>query len=96
MLQLVQRRQPTFSASIGIVMADAKYQHADEYLRDTEIAMYHAKSLGRAQHIFFEDRLRGTLRQSILWAVAIPCIVAQAAKPAPRADPVHIAGTFGD
>ncbi|MEM7592154.1 MAG: diguanylate cyclase, partial [Cyanobacteria bacterium P01_A01_bin.83] len=38
------------SASIGIVKADRKYQDIAEILRDADLAMYRAKSLGKARH----------------------------------------------
>ena len=48
------------TASIGIVIGDrgSSYERADEVLRDADIAMYRAKSLGRARSEVFEARLR--------------------------------------
>lgn len=45
------------SASIGIVMADAKYQDSAELLRDADLAMYRAKSLGKARHEVFDQEM---------------------------------------
>ena len=45
------------SASIGIVMADDKYQDSAELLRDADIAMYRAKSLGKARHEVFHQEM---------------------------------------
>ena len=35
------------SASIGIAISDAAYEHAEDFLRDADTAMYHAKNRGR-------------------------------------------------
>ena len=45
----------TPTASIGIVLGDPAYQHAEDMLRDADTAMYHAKSQGRARHVFFDQ-----------------------------------------
>jgi diguanylate cyclase (GGDEF)-like protein/PAS domain S-box-containing protein len=45
------------SASIGIVLADAKYQASAELLRDADLAMYRAKSLGKARHEVFHQEM---------------------------------------
>jgi diguanylate cyclase (GGDEF)-like protein/PAS domain S-box-containing protein len=42
------------SASIGIALGDARYESPDEVLRDADIAMYRAKSRGRARHEVFD------------------------------------------
>ncbi len=46
------------SASIGIAIADAHYQAADEVLRDADIALYRAKSLGRKRFELFDVSLQ--------------------------------------
>jgi diguanylate cyclase (GGDEF)-like protein/PAS domain S-box-containing protein len=46
------------SASIGITLSTVGYHTADEVLRDADIAMYRAKSTGRAQHAVFDTTLR--------------------------------------
>jgi len=43
------------SASIGIVIADASYQFADEVFRDADIAMYRAKAIGNCYQLFDEE-----------------------------------------
>jgi len=45
------------SASIGIVKADIKHQNSAELLRDADLAMYRAKSLGKARHEVFHQKL---------------------------------------
>ncbi len=47
----------TVSASIGIVQDEAKYNAADELLRDADLAMYQAKSLGKACHQLFSEEM---------------------------------------
>ena len=42
------------SASIGIAIADANYQQADEVLRDADIALYRAKAMGRKRFELFD------------------------------------------
>ena len=46
------------SASIGIAIADAHYQAADDVLRDADIALYRAKSLGRKRFEMFDVSLQ--------------------------------------
>ena len=41
------------SASIGIVLNDTRYKFPEDILRDADIAMYHAKMLGKACHAVF-------------------------------------------
>ena len=45
------------SASIGIVIGDSRYQDSADILRDADIAMYSAKSNGKARHEFFNDEM---------------------------------------
>ncbi len=45
------------SASIGIAMHTADGETAEDMLRNADIAMYRAKSTGRAQALFFEERM---------------------------------------
>lgn len=51
------------SASIGIVLGDLRYQIPEDVLRDADIAMYHAKMLGKACHAVFTPSMR---RQAIV------------------------------
>ena len=45
------------SASIGIVVADPKHQNSAELLRDADLAMYRAKSQGKARHAVFDREM---------------------------------------
>jgi EAL domain-containing protein (putative c-di-GMP-specific phosphodiesterase class I) len=46
------------STSIGVVLNIAEYTSPEEILRDADIAMYHAKSMGRARYAVFDTRMR--------------------------------------
>jgi diguanylate cyclase (GGDEF)-like protein/PAS domain S-box-containing protein len=47
-------REVFTSASIGIAMGSSTYARAEEILRDADIAMYRAKSHGKARHELFD------------------------------------------
>ena len=46
------------STSIGAALGAADYERPEELLRDADIAMYEAKSRGRANTVLFEPRMR--------------------------------------
>jgi predicted signal transduction protein with EAL and GGDEF domain len=47
-------REIVSNASIGIAFSSLGYGHPEEMIRDADIAMYQAKSEGRARHVVFE------------------------------------------
>jgi diguanylate cyclase (GGDEF)-like protein/PAS domain S-box-containing protein len=47
-------REVFTSASIGIAFGCGQYNDPDEIMRDADIAMYHAKSRGKARHELFD------------------------------------------
>jgi diguanylate cyclase (GGDEF)-like protein/PAS domain S-box-containing protein len=47
----------TVSASIGITFSTNNYQTSDQIIRDADIAMYKAKSRGKAQYAVFDSSL---------------------------------------
>jgi diguanylate cyclase (GGDEF)-like protein/PAS domain S-box-containing protein len=47
-------RDVVTSASIGIAFGGVHYNNPDEIMRDADIAMYHAKSHGKARHEMFD------------------------------------------
>jgi len=53
------------SASIGITFSAVGYHTPDEVLRDADIAMYRAKSSGRARHALFDTALRSQLSDQV-------------------------------
>jgi diguanylate cyclase (GGDEF)-like protein/PAS domain S-box-containing protein len=46
------------TTSVGIVLSDADYTQPEEYLRDADTAMYHAKSNGKARYELFSSTRR--------------------------------------
>jgi diguanylate cyclase (GGDEF)-like protein/PAS domain S-box-containing protein len=46
------------TASIGIVMATAEHQRAEDLLRDADIALYRAKDSGRGCYILFDPEMQ--------------------------------------
>lgn len=46
------------SASIGIVLSEGAYEQPSDVLRDADIAMYQAKSLGKARSVVFDATMR--------------------------------------
>ncbi|MES0362080.1 MAG: diguanylate cyclase, partial [Anaerolineales bacterium] len=53
------------SCSIGVILNDESYQSPGEFLRDADIAMYQAKSEGRARYIIFDSEMRSELMNRI-------------------------------
>ncbi len=45
------------SASIGIVMAEKRHKSAEDLLKEADLAMYRAKSLGRSRHALFQSEM---------------------------------------
>ena len=45
------------SASIGIVISTPDYDHCADLLRDADIAMYRAKSLGKGRYTLFDQEM---------------------------------------
>ena len=58
---MVEGHEVFTSASIGIVTSDIDYFDPQDMLRDADIAMYQAKTEGRAQHVVFELQMRNKL-----------------------------------
>jgi len=54
---LVAGRELEPSASMGIAIGNASYDHADALLRDADIALYRAKALGRKRYALFDETL---------------------------------------
>jgi diguanylate cyclase (GGDEF)-like protein len=52
-------------ASIGITYIESGYQTADEVLRDSDAAMYQAKSLGRGRYVIFDKTMRQKLLEEL-------------------------------
>lgn len=54
----IEGQEVTCTASIGIATSGSRYTEADEILRDADLAMYSAKSSGRARHVMFDRSMR--------------------------------------
>ncbi|ADV65774.1 putative bifunctional diguanylate cyclase/phosphodiesterase [Deinococcus maricopensis] len=55
-----------FGASIGVVVGGAHYQHADDVMRDADIAMYSAKRAGRGAFVTFHEQMRPNTNTQLL------------------------------
>jgi diguanylate cyclase (GGDEF)-like protein/PAS domain S-box-containing protein len=58
---IVDEKEVFTSASIGIALSTSGYQHAEEFLRDADTAMYRAKSLGKARCEVFDANMRASV-----------------------------------
>jgi diguanylate cyclase (GGDEF)-like protein/PAS domain S-box-containing protein len=58
-------REVFTSASIGIAFASADYTNPDEIMRDADVAMYHAKSRGKARHELFDADMHERARDRL-------------------------------
>ena len=54
---LIEGRAVYNTASIGIAIIDPAEERIEEVLRNADTAMYHAKSLGRGRHAFFDHHM---------------------------------------
>jgi diguanylate cyclase (GGDEF)-like protein/PAS domain S-box-containing protein len=62
---LIAGRDVFISASVGIALRDNKYESPEEMLRDADIAMYRAKSAGKARHEIFNQDMREQVNQRL-------------------------------
>jgi diguanylate cyclase (GGDEF)-like protein len=62
----LQGRQIVVSVSIGIVMGDARYQRAEDMVRDADTAMYRAKHLGKARCEIFDTSMLAAAEERLL------------------------------
>lgn len=53
------------TASIGIASSAVAYSHAEDMIRDADIAMYRAKHLGRARAVVFDQAMHGSAMRKI-------------------------------
>jgi len=54
---LIEGRAVYNTASIGIAVIEPAEERIEEVLRNADTAMYHAKSLGRGRHAFFDHHM---------------------------------------
>jgi diguanylate cyclase (GGDEF)-like protein len=62
---VLQGREVVTSISLGIVMSDARYRHAEEMVRDADTAMYRAKALGRARCAVFDSSMLAEMERRL-------------------------------
>ncbi|MFO0837292.1 MAG: EAL domain-containing protein [Phycisphaerae bacterium] len=55
----------TIGASIGIAVSDQGYTKADEMLRDSDTAMYRAKTAGKARYAMFDPEMHRAAKQRL-------------------------------
>jgi diguanylate cyclase (GGDEF)-like protein/PAS domain S-box-containing protein len=57
----IQGHEVITGQSIGIALRTDRYELPEQILRDADIAMYEAKSKGRARHEFFDTRMHASI-----------------------------------
>jgi diguanylate cyclase (GGDEF)-like protein len=62
---LVAGNELTSSASIGITSSEHGYDNPDDMLRDADIAMYRAKSAGKARHVIFDSTMHAEVARKM-------------------------------
>jgi len=60
---IINEREVSTTVSFGIVYYDPSYKCAEDMLRDAELAMYHAKSLGAGKHCTFASEMRKNVQR---------------------------------
>jgi len=61
----LEGREVVVSISVGVVMADARYQRAEDMVRDADTAMYCAKDRGRARSELFDLSMRAAAEERL-------------------------------
>jgi diguanylate cyclase (GGDEF)-like protein len=61
----LQGRELFSSISIGIVLSDPRYEHADDMVRDADTAMYEAKALGKARCEVFDTSMLAAMERRL-------------------------------
>ena len=54
----LEEREVVITASIGIALSDAGQENADSLMRNADLAMYRAKSDGRARYVMFDPSMK--------------------------------------
>lgn len=62
----LQGRDVVVSVSIGVVTGDARYQRAEDMLRDADTAMYSAKDRGKARCAVFDTSMLAAAEERLL------------------------------
>lgn len=59
-------REVVVSVSVGVVMGDARYQRAEDMVRDADTAMYRAKDRGKARSEVFDTSMLAAAEERLL------------------------------
>ena len=62
----IQSKELFVSPSIGIAISHERHQEPDEILRDSDIALYRSKEMGRNRYTFFDDALHQTALNTLI------------------------------
>jgi diguanylate cyclase (GGDEF)-like protein len=62
----LEGREVVVSVSVGVVMADARYQRAEDMIRDADTAMYRAKDRGKARCELFDTSMLVAAEERLL------------------------------
>lgn len=62
---VIERNEIRISASIGIVLNTKSYGHAENILRDADIAMYRVKETGKSSFIIFKKKMHKMTIESL-------------------------------
>ena len=62
----IQGKELFISPSIGIAISHERHQEPDEILRDSDIALYRSKELGRNRYTFFDDALHQSALNTLM------------------------------
>ncbi|HEY9300879.1 MAG TPA: diguanylate cyclase, partial [Phormidium sp.] len=59
----LNKQEIFINASVGIAMSNPNYERAEHILRDADIAMYRAKTLGKGQYQIFDPKMHDAVIQ---------------------------------
>ena len=62
----LEGREVVVTVSVGVVMADARYQRAEDMVRDADTAMYRAKDRGKARCEIFDTSMLAAAEERLL------------------------------
>jgi diguanylate cyclase (GGDEF)-like protein len=62
----LEGREVVVTVSVGLVMADARYQRAEDMVRDADTAMYRAKDRGKARCEIFDTSMLAAVEARLL------------------------------
>ena len=63
---IIESESVTISASIGVVISTESTMTAEDYLRNSDNAMYYSKQKGRGSYALFNDAMQSNARQKLI------------------------------